>query len=167
MKYSVSEIICVIRDMLSSLELTQGCSRQWGGTLAYSFTLKLNFSFLAKAKTPDVETKFTSPWELNQLISSDHKEIPQHSPLSAFSVSLCFGSSIGSTSCSLLSVWCVVSMNICVWYLCSLSSCPPLACPHFPFPPVELLLICCIWYLSVPHHSSLLKRDFWCLQFYS
>lgn len=61
MKYSVSEIICVIRDMLSSLELTQGCSRQWGGTLAYSFTLKLNFSFLAKAKTPDVETKFTSP----------------------------------------------------------------------------------------------------------
>lgn len=50
MKYSVSKMICVIRDMLSGLELTPGCFRECGRTPAYSFKLKLSFSFWAKAK---------------------------------------------------------------------------------------------------------------------
>lgn len=40
---------------------------------------------------------------------------------------------LASSAHFLPSVWYVMAMNMCVQYPCRLSSCTPLACPHFSF----------------------------------
>lgn len=54
-------MICVIRDVLSGLELKAGCGRECGRTPVYSFMLKLSFLFQIRAENPAVKMKLISP----------------------------------------------------------------------------------------------------------